>query len=304
MFIRAYVDMLANVSTYKRKHVNTYNMNISDPRFHAAVEAIDAGDIALLNDLLAQHPQLIRDRYISSWDGYFKDPYLIWYIADNPIRNGKLPSNIVDVAHTLVNYVQLEAGDSAAFQLDYTFGLVATGRTPRESGVQLALIDLLIDAGVIPGTGIGAIAHGNLEAASRILERGGTMTLAAAVCLQRTEDIAWLSQRSTTEDKNLALVAAAFHGQANMVASLIGWGAQVNAYPDKASGFHSHATALHQAVYSGSLDTVKTLVEAGADLQLKDRIYHATPLEWIEYMQRENGHLSGKFALIAEYLRR
>jgi len=202
--------------------------------------------------------------------------------------------------------VKREAPESAEQQLDYTLGLVATGRVPRESGVQLELIDMLIDAGVIPGTGIGALAHGNKDAANRILERGGTVTLAAAICLERTHDIAWLSQRSGIEDKNLALVAAAFYGQANMVASLLGWGAQVNAYPDGAGGFHSHATALHQAVYSGSLDAVKILVEAGADLQLKDHIYHGTPLEWIEYLQREDGYDDAareRFKIIEAYLR-
>jgi peptide-methionine (S)-S-oxide reductase len=47
-------------------------------------------------------------------------------------------------------------------------------------------------------------------------------------------------------------------------------------------------------VYSGSLDAVKVLVEAGADLETKDTIYEGTPLGWAEY---------GKQVEIAEYLR-
>jgi peptide-methionine (S)-S-oxide reductase len=47
-------------------------------------------------------------------------------------------------------------------------------------------------------------------------------------------------------------------------------------------------------VYSGSLDAVKVLVEAGADLDTKDTIYEGTPLGWAEY---------GKQAEIAEFLR-
>ena len=53
------------------------------------------------------------------------------------------------------------------------------------------------------------------------------------------------------------------------------------------SGFHSHATALHQAVFSGSLDCVKLLVDAGADLNAKDKIYNGTVLGWAGYMPQE-----------------
>jgi peptide-methionine (S)-S-oxide reductase len=66
---------------------------------------------------------------------------------------------------------------------------------------------------------------------------------------------------------------------------LIHLGVDVNAYIERSSGFHSHATALHQAVYSGSLDSVKILVDAGADLNAKDRMYDGTPLGWAQYMQ-------------------
>lgn len=59
-------------------------------------------------------------------------------------------------------------------------------------------------------------------------------------------------------------------------------------------GFHPHGTALHHAVDSGSLETVKVLVETGAGLGTKDRIYDGTPLDWAEHLQRTE---------IAAYLR-
>jgi peptide-methionine (S)-S-oxide reductase len=52
------------------------------------------------------------------------------------------------------------------------------------------------------------------------------------------------------------------------------------------ASLYSHATALHHAVYSGSLDAVKALVEAGADLETKDTIYEGTPLGWAEYSKQ------------------
>jgi peptide-methionine (S)-S-oxide reductase len=50
---------------------------------------------------------------------------------------------------------------------------------------------------------------------------------------------------------------------------------------------YSHATALHHAVSSGSFDTVKILVEAGADLAAKDTAFQGTPLGWAAYYQEQ-----------------
>ena len=50
---------------------------------------------------------------------------------------------------------------------------------------------------------------------------------------------------------------------------------------------YSHATALHHAVWSGSIETVKVLVEAGAKLDIKDTIYDGTPLGWAEYGKKD-----------------
>src|ERR1700748_1629581 len=145
----------------------------TDKLFQYAVEAIDSGNITALQSLITEHPFLVKERLKNSEDGYFKDPYLIWFVADNPIRNNKLPPNIADVTRLLIETVKHESPDTYQHQVDYTLGLVATGRVPRECGVQIALMDLLIDAGAKPGGGIGALAHGNIEAAQHLIDRGG-----------------------------------------------------------------------------------------------------------------------------------
>ena len=61
----------------------------------------------------------------------------------------------------------------------------------------------------------------------------------------------------------------------------------MNAYLDSSSGFHAHATALHQTVFSSSLESVKLLVDSGADLTATDLVYDSTPLDWAQYMQTE-----------------
>ena len=263
------------------------NSEITDPLFKQAVESIDSGNISLLRELLRDNPLLIRTRLDVPTEGYFKHPYLLWFVADNPIRHEKLPSNITAITRLLVDTARESASESFQHQIDYTLGLVATGRIPKECGVQIELIDLLVDAGANPGSGQGALANGNPEAAQRLIERGGKLTLATAIGFDRKEDIERLLRQATAEDKQIALMASAYFGKPDMVQQVIDSGADVNGYIERSSGFHSHATALHQAVYSRSLDSVKILVAAGADLNLQDRIYRGTPLGWAQYLQKE-----------------
>ena len=123
------------------------NYDINDPLFLQAVQALDSGNIGVLEKLIEEYPRLVRERLITDEDGYFKDPYLIWFVANNPIRNFKLPPNIIEITQLLIQTVKREAADTYQEQIDYALGLVATGRVPRECGVQIAMMDLLIDAG-------------------------------------------------------------------------------------------------------------------------------------------------------------
>ena len=274
-----------------------------DALFREAVAAIEAGDVPELERLMAAHPELVRERLESpgTWlrenvgdalEGYFRRPYLLWFVAENPIRTGRVPANIADVTRALVAAAARERVDTLQEQLDYALELVCTGRIVRESGVQIELIDLLVDAGANPGSGYGALANRNLAAAQRLIERGAEPTLAAALCLGRTDDVARLAPVASAEDRQIALTAAALNGNAEALTTLVGLGVDVKAY---SLVIHPHATPLHHAVWSGSLDAVKVLVEGGADLTLGDKVHHSTPLGWAEYAGRDE---------IAAYLRK
>ncbi len=126
------------------------------------------------------------------------------------------------------------------------------------------------------------------------------MTLAAAVCLGRAADVARLTKEAGAADRQMALAAAAFNGLANLIPALIALGADPNALN---AGLHPHATALHNAVCSGSLDTVQALVDAGAKVDAGDTAYQATPLRWAEYFVREQRDPAKQDAAIVEYLR-
>lgn len=279
--------------------------DIPHPLFREAIAALDAGDGQALDRLLTDNPVLAGLRLDTPAEGYFSLPYLLWFIADNPIRRGKLAPNIVELAGIILHQIKLHAPHTLQFQLDYALGLVATGRIPRECGVQPALIDWLIDNGATPGNGIGALAHGNPEAARQLIARGGRMTLAAAAGLGEMATAIRLLPDADTKERQLALVIAAFYGRTEMLSWLLAQGVDPNVYPEEASGFHTHATALHQAVSSGSPEAVRLLTGAGANTTLRDRIYQGTPLGWAEHLLSEETTPAGKasLTLIAEHLR-
>ncbi len=279
--------------------------DITNPLFREAIVAIDTGNIVLLERLLKQRPQLVAERADAPNEGYFAHPYLLWFVADNPIRHKKLPANITAITRLLLKYISELAPEIFQHQIDYALGLVVTGHTPRDCGVQIALMDVLTDAGAAVGNGHGALANNNIAAAQHLLQRGSELTLATAICLDKQVDIERLVITATGTDLAIALVAAAFFGKADRVQELLSLGAKPNAWLEASSGFHWHATALHQAVSSASLEAVKILVEAGANLTAKDRVYHGTPLGWAQHMLSEetDQNRKTKYTEIAAYLR-
>jgi peptide-methionine (S)-S-oxide reductase len=254
------------------------------PQFEQALAAMDRGDVPALEHLLAEHPGLVRER-AEHPEEYFRRPFLLWFVAENPVRHGRLPANIADAARVVVEAARRERVDTLQVQLDYALALVCSGRVPRESGVQQALIDALADAGADVTEALEpALAHREHGAVEHLLRRGARPTLALAASRGQASEVARRAPDASPRDLQAGLIAAASDGQAPVIPELLRHGAQLDGYgPD---GFHPHATALHQAVAAGSLAVVRTLVEAGAALTLKDSIHDGTPLDWAEYLQR------------------
>lgn len=255
---------------------------IPNPLFRDAVSAINAGDVSALERLLAIHPELVRDR-LDYGEGYFRQPYLLWFVAENPIRQGRLPGNIVEVTRTILQAAERQQVESWQEQLDYALELVASGRVARECGAQGELLDLLAEAGADPDRAlVPALAHHELAAAERLLDRGARLTLLAAVCAGRTDDVTRLLREASAEDRQAALAGAALYGQAPTLGLLIDRGVDLQAYSP--TGLHPHGTALHHAVAAGSLGAVQVLVAAGAGLDTRDRIHQGTPLDWADHL--------------------
>ncbi|MGH7565709.1 MAG: hypothetical protein ACREK2_02655, partial [Gemmatimonadota bacterium] len=167
-----------------------------DALFREAVSAIDTGDMSTLETLLATHPEIVRDRLDSpgAWlreqvgdalQGFFRRPYLLWFVAEDPVRNGKLPGNIASVTRAILHAAQREGLESLQEQVDTALRLVSWSWIARECGVQIELIDALVDAGASPdGNPDNALVNGNFAAAAHLVERGAKLTLATALCLE------------------------------------------------------------------------------------------------------------------------
>ena len=276
-------------------------------RFETAVEAVIAGDVGVLRSLLQEHPELVGAR--STRATHFDPPVhratLLHYVAANGVEGyrQRTPKNAVEIARTL-----LEAGAEVDALADLyggqctTMSLLVSSSHPAAAGLQVALVDTLLDFGAaLDARGSGnwvsplmtALIFGFGDAAEALVRRGARVDgLAAAAGLGRLADATRLLPSSSADDRHRALALAAQHGRVEIVRLLLDAGEDANRY--NPNGMHSHATPLHQAVIAGQTVVVRLLAQRGARLDIKDTIYQGTPLGWAEHAGQTE---------IAEYLR-
>lgn len=250
-----------------------HHERIEDPIFRHAVDLIDAGDVAGLRAYLKEHPKLVHQHVTFEGSNYFSNPTLPQFIAENPVRHGKLPANIVDIAKVI-----LDVGPARS-ELNETLMLVATGSVPRECHMQLPLIDLLCDHGADPGSALhAAVVHGEMESVDALIRRGARVDLPVAAALGRVDDFHRMLPESSSDDRHLALALASQFGHVEVVRLLLEAGEDPNRY--NPLGGHSHSTPLHQAAANGNEEMVRLLVERGARLDMKDALWRGNPAEW------------------------
>jgi hypothetical protein len=256
-----------------------HHERIEDTMFRRAVDLLDAGDVAGLGAYLHQHPNLLHQHVVFEGGNYFRHPTLLEFVAENPVRHGTLPDNIVEVARAI-----LDAGVEQG-ALNETLMLVCTGSVARECRVQRPLIDLLCDRRANPNAAIQAAAlHGELEAVRVLLGRGARIDLPVAAALGRIEDASRLLPTAGGEDRHQALTLASQFGHVEIVRLLLDAGEDPNRY--NPVGGHSHTTPLHQAAGAGHEEVVRLFVERDARLDLQDILWHATPADWAKHADR------------------
>lgn len=253
---------------------------IVDPHFRDAVKAIQTGDVAALSLLLDAHPGLLKQRAIEPdvhARGYFTDPALFWFIANNPTFIPQSPSNIVEIAQAMI------ARGVKQDDLDYALMLVMTNALMPQAQ-QIALVDALSQAGASPGDMLGSLGHRQIAPAQWLVANGRLApTAAIAAGLGRLDALPSLLARASAEEINQALGMAVINQHTEAARLCLDAGADPNAFMP----CHTHSTPLHQAALDGDLPTLKLLIERGARLDLKDKLWRGTPLGWALHGNRE-----------------
>jgi hypothetical protein len=260
--------------------------------FESAVEAVVTGDHDALSDALRRDPALVRARSsrICCFDPPVHRATLLHYIGANGVEHGrqKTPPNAVAIARAL-----LEGGAEPDALADMygaectTMSMLVSSSRPADAGLQVPLINLLLDFGAaLEGRGtrkwgtplFTALAFGMGDAAAALAERGARVELPHAAGLGLVDDAARLLPAADAEARHRALSLAAQQGHAEVVRLLLAAGVDPNRYNPE--GNHPHTTPLHQAVLGGHEAVVRLLVERGARLDIRDTIWKGTPLGW------------------------
>ncbi len=222
---------------------------------------------------------------------------LLHYVAANGVERyrQKTPKNAVEVAKVLLQAgAEVDALAEMYGERCSTMSMLVSSSHPANAGLQVALVDSLLDFGAsLEGQGSGkwasplmtALAFGYLDAAEALVRRGARVdNLAAAAGLGKLDDIARLLPAATPEDRHRALALAAQHGQVEIVRLLLDAGEDPSRYNPQ--GNHPHSTPLHQAVAGGHEDVVRLLVERGARLDMQDTVHQGTPLGWAIHLRK------------------
>jgi ankyrin repeat protein len=266
-------------------------------QFETAVEAIISGDLETLKRMLYSNPELIRARSTREHGAT-----LLHYVGANAVEDyrQKTPKNAVKVAKILLKAgaeVEADLGYGPAMRRHYpermgstTLGMVATSVWPVISGVQIALMKVLIDAGAaVDGLSgkwkpvIAALHNGRGQAAEYLAKRGAKLDLEGAAGTGRLEVVksffkknGGLKAIATKEEMELGLAWACEYGHARVVGFLLRNGVNVAAQPHGETG-------LHWAAYGGYPGIVKMFLLRDAPLDIKDKRFDGTPLGWALY---------------------
>ncbi len=252
---------------------------IDDPAFRAAVKAIHRGDAGELARVTAAEPRLLRERIIepecyraAERPQYFRDPKLFWFIANNPTLVKTMPTNMVDVAAVMIAQ-GVEQSD-----LDYALELVMTSQPAREQGLQGPLIDLLLRAGATPTAQAiyATLGHRELAPIQALLDAGHPMSAAIAAAMGRTDRLSELLRTASADELQTALGMAAINGQTDAARMVLDAGGDPNGFLP----VHGHCTPLHTATLNENLELMELLVARGARTDIRDTLWHGTPLGW------------------------
>ncbi len=258
-------------------------------KFELAADAIVTGDLAGLKHLLRENPHLVRARSTREHEAP-----LIHYVAANGIEDfrQKTPRNIVEIARALIeSSAEVDATTNAYGGPSTALGLAATSYHSAKAGVQLGLLDELLNSGACvdgaPGGWnplVAALHNGRGEAAGFLANRGARLDLEGAAGTGRVTEVASyvdqdgsLRKDATTVQLNHGFIWACEFGCSDVVALLLNRGVELD------DNFMQGQTGLHWAALGGHAETVDLLLKANAKVNAKEKVHGGTPLGWALY---------------------
>jgi hypothetical protein len=254
--------------------------------FEQAADAIVKGDREALEKLLGESPDLARARSAREHGSA-----LLHHVSANGIEDfrQKTPPNIVEIAKLLLDAgADVNAESGAYGGRSTTLALTATSCHPENAGLQIPLMELLIENGAAldgpdgSSTVNACLRNGRGEAAEFLASRGAMLDLEGAAGVGRLDLVASyfegdgrLKTPATARQMRDAFAWACQFGKTGVVDFLLQKGMEIDAKLK-----HHGQTGLHWAAYGGHADTVKLLLERGAPIDARDARFNGTALGW------------------------
>jgi ankyrin repeat protein len=263
--------------------------------FEAAADAIVTGNIDALDSLLRSDPALVKARSTREHRST-----LLHYCSANGVEDyrQKTPANLVAIARMLLDVgaeVNAESdayGDGSVNAGSTTLLLTATSVHPERAGLQIPLLELLLEYGAAIDRAkdkpdghsavVACLHNGRGRAAEFLASRGARLDLEGAAGVGDLDAV----RGFFTEDGNLRPPATAQQrapgfgwacefGRTNVVEFLLGHDVEASA-PLSGDG----ETGLHWAALEGNGEIVRLLLARGADVNATETRFGGTPLGW------------------------
>jgi hypothetical protein len=255
--------------------------------FEAAVDAIVAGDQQALEALLRNDPALARARSLRDHHST-----LLHYCSANGVEDfrQKTPENIVAIARMLLDAGASVNAESEAYGGGSTaLMLTATSVHPERIGVQILLMELLLERGATidgPESTVNVcLRNGRRAAAEFLAARGGRLDLEGACGVGDMDAVQAFFAEDGGRKPSVAAqqLADGFgwaceFGRLNVVEFLLQHGVSAGTTL-RADG----VTPLHWAALGGHVEIVKLLLAQGADVNALETGYGGTPVGWAVY---------------------
>src|SRR5581483_6607820 len=271
-----------------KKHIEAIvRQNSPVSNFEAAADAVVEGDVATPTRLLREDPSLIRARSTRAHQST-----LLHYVGANGVEDfrQKTPKKAVEIASILLSAgAEVDADNGDYGGRGTALGVVATSVHPARAGVQIALLDTLLQAGAspdgLPGGWnplIAALHNGRGFAAEFLASRGARLDLEGAAGVGHLDIVksffdanGTLKAGATVAQMEDGFLWACEYGHAEVAEFLLESGLGV--------ATNRGCTGLHWAAFNAHADIVKLLLNRSAPIDVRDENFGGTPLGWALY---------------------